>query len=348
MLSRLKLRDFRCFAALETEFAPGTNVIAGPNAQGKTSLLEACCVLLRLQSPRVTTLARTIRHGQRGFVLDGHFGTAHMQFYYGRHRRKLALDSVEQKSAAEYLRLARVVWFGNEDIALVRGAAEARRRFLDFAAVQFATGYRAQFRVYAHALRSRNHLLRQPSPRWREIAAFDGPLIEAGNHLAAARSLLAGKLQPHAAAAHAAISGGSEHLALRVTPGFDGDFSAALTQTRNEDARLRQTTAGPHRADLELTLNAAAADFGSEGQQRSIVLALKLGLARLLEGHSGTPPVLLIDDVFGELDIARRNALLTHLPENSQRIITTTHTDWMTEKSDACLSRLDGGILRRA
>jgi DNA replication and repair protein RecF len=293
-------------------------------------------------------LARAIRHEQRGFVLDGHFGAAHMQFYYGRQRRKLALDSVEQKSAAEYLRLARVVWFGNDDIALVRGAAEMRRRFLDFAAVQFDGGYRTQLRAYEKALRSRNHLLKQPSPRWREIAAFDGPLVEAGSHLAAARSHLVESLQPHASAAHHAISGGAEKLALRVAPGFDGDFSNALAEARNEDARLRQTTAGPHRDDLALTLNGTAADFGSEGQQRSIVLALKLGLATLLEAHTGAPPVLLIDDVFGELDIARRNALLAHLPQNSQRIITTTHTDWMAEKFSARVLRLKDGARAEA
>ena len=177
-VSRLHLRHFRCFEQFEAEFAPGVNFIIGPNARGKTSLLEAVCILLRLQSPRVSQLARVVQHGRRGFVTDGFFGARHLQFYYGTQRKKLALDGVEQPGAREWLQLARVMWFGNDDIELVRGSAEKRRRFLDFVAVQRDATYRASLRAFEHALRSRNHLLKQPSPRWREIAAFDAPLLE--------------------------------------------------------------------------------------------------------------------------------------------------------------------------
>ena len=116
MLGSLKLRHFRCFEQFETEFAPGTNFIVGPNARGKTSLLEAACILLRLQSPRITQLARVVQHGRRGFVTDGFFGARHLQFYFGTERKKLALDSVEQTNAKEWLQIARVMWFGNDDI----------------------------------------------------------------------------------------------------------------------------------------------------------------------------------------------------------------------------------------
>src|SRR5207237_3063537 len=105
VLSRIKVRNFRCFDTLECEFAPDANIFIGLNAQGKTSLLEAVCVLLRLQSPRVSMLARAIRHEQKSFVLDGYFGRSHMQFYFSSQRKKLALDSVEQKSAAQYLEI---------------------------------------------------------------------------------------------------------------------------------------------------------------------------------------------------------------------------------------------------
>ena len=136
MLSALKVRHFRCFEAFAAEFAPGTNFIVGPNARGKTSLLEAACILLRLQSPRVTRLAHAIQHERRGLVVDGYFAERHLQFYLSRERKKLALDGVDQKTAREYLEIARLVWFGNRDIELVRGAGEGRRRFLDFVAAQ--------------------------------------------------------------------------------------------------------------------------------------------------------------------------------------------------------------------
>src|SRR6267154_6023770 len=142
MLRSFAIRHFRCFEKFGTEFAPGLNLIVGPNAHGKTSLLEAACILLRLQSPRVTRLAHVIQHEKRGFVTDGYFGRRHLQFYFSRERKKLALDEVEQKSAHEYLEIARLVYFSNSDIELVRGSGEARRRFLDFFASQRDAGYR--------------------------------------------------------------------------------------------------------------------------------------------------------------------------------------------------------------
>src|SRR6185436_12388593 len=108
-LGRLTLRHFRCFEQFETEFVPGTNFIVGPNAHGKTSLLEAACILLRLQSPRISQLARVIQHGRRGFVTDGYHGARHLQFYYSPQKKKIALDGVEQTNAKEWLQIGRVV-----------------------------------------------------------------------------------------------------------------------------------------------------------------------------------------------------------------------------------------------
>jgi DNA replication and repair protein RecF len=341
MLGSLKLRHFRCFEQFETEFAPGTNFIVGPNARGKTSLLEAACILLRLQSPRITQLARVVQHGRRGFVTDGFFSARHLQFYFSPGRKKLALDGVEQTNAKEWLQIARVVWFGNDDIEIVRGSAEKRRRFLDFVGIQRDADYRPELRAFEHALRSRNHLLKQPSPRWREIAAFDKPLVEHGSRVSAARRKLLGELQAEADAAHLAISGKRESLRLEYVAGDGGDFTATLASARHEDARLRQTTVGPHRDDVRFLLNDLSADDASEGQQRTLVLALKLGAAQMLERHFGTPPLLLLDDIFGELDPRRRNALLTALPAGAQRIITTTHLDWMPDASAAHMLRLD-------
>ncbi|HYR59512.1 MAG TPA: DNA replication and repair protein RecF [Chthoniobacteraceae bacterium] len=346
MLRSLKVRNFRCFAAREAEFAPGLNLIVGPNAIGKTSLLEAACVLLRLQSPRVTRLAHAIKHERRGVVVDGYFGNAggqrHLQFYFSRERKKLALDEVEQKTARGYLEIGRVVWFSNADIDIVRGSGEGRRRFLDFVAAQRDGTYRKALRDYERALRSRNLLLKAPAPRWREIAAFDEPLLAAGQRVTDARRRLLAELQPEANAAHAAISGARETLRVEYAPGAGGDFAAALAEARREDARLRQTSAGPHRDDVHFFLNEIASDYASEGQHRTLVLALKLGAARLLERHFGAPPVLLLDDIFGELDLDRRSALLAALPAAAQKLITTTHLDWMPAGGDARVLRLDG------
>lgn len=345
MLTSLKLRDFRCFAALECEIAPGTNVIIGPNAQGKTSLLEAACVLLRLQSPRTSSLVPLIRIGGIGFVLDGFYSGIHLQFYSSPRRKKLALDSVEQRSSAQYLEVAHVVWFSNGDIALVRGPAEERRRYLDFIAVQLDPAYRQNLRAYERALRSRNHLLKAPSVRWREIAAFDEPLIASGNALTATRTSLIDALMPHTAEAHAAISGtAAEALTLAYVPGSGGDFSESLAANRAEDLRLRQTTVGPHRDEVVMAVSGLGTEFASEGQQRTITLALRLAQARLIAAKRQTLPLLLLDDIFGELDPARRNALLQHLPADAQKIITTTHLDWADARIERVF-RLEAGNL---
>ena len=124
MLRDLQLRNFRCFDSFTAEFSRGFNFIVGANGRGKTTLLEAACVLLRLQSQRAATLAPAVRAGQRSFVVSGHVEGHLLQFYYSALRRKVAFDGVEQRDLAEYLALARVVSFANHDLDLVRGAAE--------------------------------------------------------------------------------------------------------------------------------------------------------------------------------------------------------------------------------
>jgi DNA replication and repair protein RecF len=341
MLTRIKLGQFRCFDHFETEFHPGTNLILGRNAVGKTSLLEAACVLLRLQSPRASRLGDVIRHGQKGLLVDGFYSGIHLQFYYGTRRKKLALDSVEQTNAAEYLKVARVVWFSNTDIRLIRDAADVRRRFLDFLAIQIEPGYRAALRSYERALRSRNLLLKAPVPSRKQIRAFDGPLVEAGEHLGAVRETVVASLRPLAQLAHRAISGSRETLDIQYQPSVTGSFAGELEQARGEELRLRQTLVGPHRDELCLLLAGQPATFGSEGQQRTLALSLRLGAARLLEAQGGRPPLLLLDDIFGELDRERRAALLKELPASSQQIITTTQLEWLPSGLDAHTVRIE-------
>lgn len=337
----LKVRHFRCFESYETEFAPALNLIVGPNARGKTSLLEAACILLRLQSPRTSRLLEVIQHERRGLVVDGYFGPRHLQFYYAARRKKLALDSVEQPNPAEYLQVGRVVCFSTSDIEIVRGGGEARRGFLDSVAEQRTASYRRTLREYERALRSRNALLKAPSPRWREIDAFDAPLLAAGGEITRVRAALCAELQPHVAAAHTAISGAAtESLQLEYRPGGTEDFPAALAASREEDARLRQTCIGPHRDDLGFLIQQRDSRFASEGQQRTLVLALRLAAARLLHQHFTAPPVLLLDDIFGELDFSRRAALLSALPAASQKLITLTNLAWVPEGAEARIIRL--------
>jgi DNA replication and repair protein RecF len=179
-------------------------------------------------------------------------------------------------------------------------------------------------------LRARNALLKSPNPRPREVAAHDRPLVEHGQILLRLRAQLTNSLAPLAAHAYQQISAEREKFTVRFVPGASADFSGDLERSHSESVRLRQTVVGPHRDDLELQVdNLSAAQFASEGQQRSIALAMKLAQAEALK-RSGDrkAPLLLIDDIFGELDPERRNALLDHLPADSQKLVTATAMPW--------------------
>jgi DNA replication and repair protein RecF len=343
MLRDLRLRDFRCFAQLVFEPSPGLNLIVGPNAQGKTSLLEAACVLLRLQSPRSSSLAEAVRFDQPGFGLDGHWKQRHLRLKYTDALKSFALDSKPQAHSADYLAVGRVSWISNDDMQLVRGSGAHRRRYLDFLGAQVMPNYLRSLRAYERALRSRNALLKENRP-WREVEAFDLPLIEAGKALISMRTRLCEDLQPRVAEALRLISGGSETLKISYRPGNPPDFSAALRLSRDEEIRLRTTVTGPHRDDMEILLEEHhVASFASEGQQRSIALAMKLGQARRLEASPSGPPLYLIDDVFGELDPGRRNNLLQALPASAQKFVTATSLDWLQPIESAATHLLGHG-----
>ena len=349
-LRQLKARDFRCFTSLTFEPGPGFNFIVGANAQGKTSLLEAICVLLRLTSPRSLTLAPLIRHEQAAFSLRGIFGEAQLDVRSGPAGRELALNETAQASSGDYLATAGAVWFGNTDLEIVSGSGEGRRRFLDFLGAQMEPLYRKHLRAYERAVRSRNRLLKlSPIPR-RELSAWDAPFFESGGLLQLLRANLVRELAPRALLAHASIrlpaGEGSEQLSLEYLPSGGLDLVSALVDSSDHEARLGQTVVGPHRDELRITLNRrSAAEFGSEGQQRTIVLALRLAQADLIAASRAAPPVLLIDDIFGELDLARRNALVAALPAGAQAFVTATNLDWLDASSTGATWRIEGGVV---
>ena len=348
MLADLQLRNFRCFESLGIEFSPGFNFFVGRNGQGKTSILEAACVLLRLQSQRGSTLGPIVRFGENSFAVSGHGANHLLEFRYSPLRRRVAFDHVEQRTLDEYLRTVRVVSFANTDIELVRGGSETRRRYLDFLAAQIDPLYRPTLRAYERALRSRNALLKSPHPRPRELAAYDPPLLDYGAKLSAMRARLVERLAPLATAAHREISVIHERLELKFSPGNSEDFARDLANSRAEESHRRQTVVGPHRDDIQIIVEANAANqYASEGQQRTVALALKIAQSRVFMIEGGTPPLLLIDDIFGELDPTRRNSLLEHLPAGAQKLVTATTMQWLENGVEGPVSELKDGRLRR-
>lgn len=351
-LSQLTLREFRCFESLCYEPGPSLNFITGPNAQGKTSILEAACMLLRLRSPRTSNNAEMVRFGGEGFALEGLVGAGEggtrLSLTCTPPTRILKLDGVVQSGTADYLAQGRIVWFGSEDLLLVNGPAERRRKLLDSAGLQLggkegAPTYGRDLKSYERALRSRNLLLREGKPR-NQIEAYDIPLSEVGDRLCTARRGLVDALAPLAASACASISG--EKLELSYLAGADLPMREALEASRGEEIRLRQTRVGPQRDDVGVLLGRIpAGSFASEGQRRTIALALKLAVAALLTRENGTAPLLLLDDIFGELDPERRDALLAGMPPGSQVLLSTADLGGISVPPGSLLHRLEEGRL---
>jgi DNA replication and repair protein RecF len=331
-LTSLRLQNFRCYASLRVPLTGGATVFTGGNAQGKTSLLEAVCVLLRLQSPRCQDPGEMVRFGAEEFGVAGTLDGKELR-HSGGAVRALSVDTKPSRRSGEYLASSGLlVWMANGDLELVAGGSEVRRRYLDFLGSQVFPEYRGALRAYDKALRARNYLLRRDAAiPWREVAAWSQLLAEHGSVLRRLRAELALRLAPFAAAAHRKIGGPEEVLSVAYQSGCGETLWEELERARGEEERRRVTFIGPHRDEVALSINGLEAGrFASEGQQRTIALALKLAQAEVLAAHGGAP-ILLIDDIFGELDPGRRNALLRALPPASQKLITTTHLDWLEE-----------------
>ena len=333
MLHSLRLLNFRCFESLAIEVPATGVVLVGDNAQGKTSILEALCVLVRLHSPRTRRLPTLARSGSDGFGVAGDPWQHERQVRHSREGLALKVDGETRSSQGGYLEDGGlVVWMGNEDLELIRGPGEQRRRYLDFLGTQLDTNYRRAWSRYRRALRAKNLLLKDGRPRESEILAYEEILVATGTILMESRTRLVAELAPLAAAAQCLVSGSDETLTLHYLPASGPDLREAMLQARERESRLRQAIVGPHRDDLGLRLHGMpASDFASEGQLRTLALALKLAQGKLLEQRAGTPPIYLMDDIFGELDPGRRNALMNHLPATAQKWITTTHLDWLKD-----------------
>ena len=331
MIRTLRAVDFRCFASLSLEVPAAGGVFTGDNAQGKTSILEAVCMLVRLQSPRTRkppALARMT--GAGGFGIAGEAWGMERRVRWQR-GLELTVDGEPREGPGGYLADGGlIVWMGNEDLELVRGPAEARRRYLDFVGSQVEPGYRTALARYRRALKAKNLLLKDPRPREDEIRSYEEVMIAAGDALVAARVRLVEWLSPRACASQREVSGRDELLGMEYRPAGGVDLRLALEQARERERRQRQSLVGPHRDDLRLTIQGlAAGDYASEGQQRTVALALKLAQGEVLAAVRGSLPVYLIDDIFGELDPGRRNAVLHTLPAAAQKWITTTHLGWL-------------------
>lgn len=354
---RLRVHCFRNYSEATVRFGHGLNVIHGQNAQGKTNLLEAIATLALTRSPRTTSSGDLLHWNEDGALAEADVTrppadvTLSVRFQRdastGRVSRVTAVDG-KSRPARAVLGVCPVVLFWPEDLALVRGGPEGRRRFLDVILAQTDQQAVAHMSRYRRVLEQRNallHQLRLGGGARDSLNSFTSELAHHGAWLALARSRLVDALAPLAALSLHDLSGQRERITLRYAPAhvaampdtLDAAEQLLLSTLRDrasEEVARGITVAGPHRDDIAFDLDGRAArGTASQGQQRSIVLACKLAEVRYLQDTAGVAPVILLDDVLSELDPERRGRLLSILAEGRHQVLVTT-TEPLTEVSD--------------
>ena len=338
-LAHLRLRDFRNYARLDADFSPGFQLLLGDNAQGKTNILEAIYLVATLRSFRGVGSAQMLRHGQKGYFIGSTVvsqGQHETKLYWSANERTLALDGQPVRRLTDYLGVLRTVVFCTEDLQLIKGSGRNRRRFMDLLLAQTQPTYLPLLQRYAKALRARNALLKQPMIDPVALESFSRELTLVGDQIIRRRRELVPQFSPIAQQAYQAISNRAEELQLTYLPSVKTDFTVELAQNLNRERTFRATLIGPHRDDLALQLNGRpAAQFASEGQKRTLATALKMAQAEHLAALHGSPPVLLIDDIMGELDLKRRSGLMPLLQRahhaKGQVFMTATAENWPEE-----------------
>jgi len=344
-LAHLRLRDFRNYARLDADFAAGFHLLLGDNAQGKTNILEAIYLVATLRSFRGVGSAQMVRHRQKGYFVGSKIlgqGEHETKMYWSAAERNLTLDGQPVRKLTDYLGVIRTVVFCTEDLQLIKGTGRVRRRFMDLLLSQTYPAYLPLLQRYTRALRSRNALLKRPVVDPAAVESFSRELVMAGEEIIRLRRELAPKIAALAEKAYQAISNQSEQLRLQYQPSVKTDFTVEQAQSANRERMYRSTLIGPHRDDLGLALNdRAAAQFSSEGQKRTLAIALKIAQAEYLRSIHGTMPVLLIDDIMGELDASRRAAFLPLLEQahqsRGQVFMTATEENWPEELGRAAV-----------
>lgn len=351
-LRSLHLRQFRNYLNQLVEFSAPKTILVGNNAQGKSNLLEAVELLSTLRSHRTFRDRDLIRDataiGQVSAQLERDLGSVDLAITLrNSSRRTVALNGQSLRRQLDFLGTLNIVQFSSLDLDLVRGGPEQRRNWLDSLLIQLEPIYASILQQYTHILRQRNALLRQETgvksqvatsnpPSTSELALWDAQLAVAGTRVIRRRSRVVQRIAPLATYWHREISGSTEELIISYLPNVElqSDDPATVQQTFlakiQERAIAEQyqhtTLVGPHRDEVNFSINQTSArQYGSQGQQRTLVLALKLAELKLIEDVIGEPPLLLLDDVLAELDLNRQNQLLDAIQDRFQTLITTTH-----------------------
>ena len=360
-LTHLSLRHFRNYGEQQIDFAAAKTILVGENAQGKSNLLEAVELLATLKSHRTSRDRDLVQQDQPVAQISAsvrrELGLADLSLVLRQAGRRTAILNGEKlRRQLDFLGTLNAVQFSSLDLDLVRGGPGERRDWLDTLLIQLEPIYAHILSQYNQVLKQRNALIKQSygddsgesgtAIDATEFALWDAQLAALGTRVIRRRARAIARLAPIAHQWHQAISGQREDLQIHYQPNvplveddpavIQGSFLEKIQQRAIAEQHQRTTLVGPHRDDIEFAINdTPSRQYGSQGQQRTLVLALKLAELHLIDEVIGEPPLLLLDDVLAELDLSRQNQLLEAIQDRFQTIITTTHlgafgSQWMT------------------
>jgi DNA replication and repair protein RecF len=344
-LRQVSLRQFRNFSRLDASFSPGLNLLVGPNGSGKSNILEAVTVLGTAQGHRGADLRHMIQWGQDGLRLIGQFEgeepvEVDIRQKTGR-ARQIALNGRPQKRLRDWLGRVPVVSFSPDDLTLVKGEPSVRRRLLNNALCQTDPDYLERLQRFNKVVAERNAALRQVQDGMDRsvLEPWNASLLKDGAAVSLARQDFLNAFRLSVEEVHARLVGRRERVDLTYKPSLrlapDAEATAEINRQRlkelaEAEIAVGATLVGPHRDDVEIALDGQAArDYASQGQQRTLVLAVKIAEQEFLSRRLGRRPLFILDDVFSELDPSRREHLVESLAEAAQCLVSLTSlSDW--------------------
>lgn len=336
IIESMELLNYRNYPSLQITFDPGTNIFYGDNAQGKTNALEAVYVCCTTKSHRASRDRELIRFEQEEAHIKLQIRKESVPYRIDMHLKKnkpkgIAVNGMPIRKASELFGIANVVFFSPEDLNIIKNGPSERRRFLDLELCQVN-------KLYVHTLVNYNKILMQRNKLLKELLyrpeyeptldVWDEQLVRYGLPLMEYRKQFIDQLNRMIELIHGNLTGKKEYLSLVYEPNVQKEaFSAALKKNRESDKKQKTTLSGPHRDDMSFLINQMdIRKFGSQGQQRSAALSLKLAEIELVKELIHDYPILLLDDVLSELDSSRQNHLLNSI-NHIQTIITCTGLD---------------------
>ena len=340
VIESIKLENFRNYETLELQLDPGTNIFYGENAQGKTNILESVYLCGTTKSHKGSRDREMIRFDQEEAHIRMKLDRAGSYYSIDMHLKKnrpkgIAINGVPIRKAGELLGLGNFVFFSPEDLNIIKSGPGERRRFVDLELCQLSKVYLFQLSNYNKILNQRNKLLKEISfrPEYLDtLDVWDSQLVQYGQRVIQERELFVSRLNEIIGGIHQRLSGGRETLVIHYEKNVEiGDFEQKLKNSRERDLKLRTTQNGPHRDDLCFDIGGMdIRKFGSQGQQRTAALSLKLSEIELVKQEIKDTPVLLLDDVLSELDSNRQKYLLDGI-HDIQTLITCTGLDEFVE-----------------